>query len=73
MVSPPTTTWSACTTCASAPKMSSRGATTPGSAVQPFGNGMLANNHWKWFHVLEDELSYRGQIRLIRKRPPPRG
>ena len=25
------------------------------------------NNHWKWFHVLEDEINHRGQIRLIRK------
>ena len=23
------------------------------------------NNYWKWFHVFEDELSHRGQIRLI--------
>ena len=25
------------------------------------------NNHWKWFHVLEDEVNHRGQIRIIRK------
>ncbi len=25
------------------------------------------NNHWKWFHVLEDEVNHRGQIRVIRK------
>ena len=25
------------------------------------------NNHWKWFHVLEDEINHRGQIRIIRK------
>ena len=25
------------------------------------------NNHWKWFHVLEDEINHRGQIRVIRK------
>jgi uncharacterized damage-inducible protein DinB len=30
----------------------------------------VANNHWKWFHVMEDELNHRGQIRLIRKRLP---
>ena len=23
------------------------------------------NNYWKWFHVFEDELNHRGQIRLI--------
>ena len=25
------------------------------------------NNHWKWFHVLEDEVNHRGQIRIIKK------
>ena len=38
--------------------------------VHPFGNAKLANQHFKWFHVLEDELSHRGQIVLIRKRLP---
>ena len=27
----------------------------------------FANQHWAWFHVLEDEVSHRGQIRLLRK------
>lgn len=27
-----------------------------------------ANNYFKWFHVLEDEINHRGQIRFIRKR-----
>lgn len=31
------------------------------------GEGIVANNHMHWFHVLEDEVSHRGQIRLIRK------
>lgn len=35
-----------------------------------FDDGVVANNHWKWFHVFEDELSHRGQIRIIRKRLP---
>lgn len=26
-----------------------------------------ANNYFKWFHVFEDELNHRGQIRLIKK------
>lgn len=26
-----------------------------------------ANNYFKWFHVFEDELSHRGQIRMIKK------
>lgn len=25
------------------------------------------NHHWAWFHVMEDEVNHRGQIRLIRK------
>jgi uncharacterized damage-inducible protein DinB len=29
-----------------------------------------ANNHWKWFHVCEDELNHRGQIRWLVKRLP---
>lgn len=24
------------------------------------------NQHWAWFHVMEDEVSHRGQVRLIR-------
>lgn len=36
----------------------------------PFWGGLLANNYFKWFHVFEDELNHRGQIRLIRKRLP---
>lgn len=26
-----------------------------------------SNHHWAWFHVLEDEVSHRGQIRILRK------
>ncbi len=29
-----------------------------------------ANNYFKWFHVFEDELNHRGQIRWLRKRLP---
>lgn len=25
------------------------------------------NQHWAWFHVMEDEVSHRGQIRIIHK------
>ena len=28
------------------------------------------NAHWAWFHVLEDEISHRGQIRWLRARIP---
>ncbi len=34
----------------------------------PFSKGLPANNFFKWFHVMEDELSHRGQIRWLRKR-----
>jgi uncharacterized damage-inducible protein DinB len=34
----------------------------------PFWGGQLANNHFKWFHVLEDEINHRGQMRWLRKR-----
>jgi len=34
----------------------------------PFWNNLTANNYFKWFHVFEDELNHRGQIRMIRKR-----
>jgi uncharacterized damage-inducible protein DinB len=33
----------------------------------PFWRGKQANNYFKWFHVFEDELNHRGQIRLIKK------
>jgi uncharacterized damage-inducible protein DinB len=33
-----------------------------------FWDNKKANNYFKWFHVLEDEIHHRGQIRLLRKR-----
>jgi uncharacterized damage-inducible protein DinB len=36
----------------------------------PFWEGLPANNYFKWFHVFEDELNHRGQIRWLRKRAP---
>jgi hypothetical protein len=38
----------------------------------PFWDDRPANNYFKWFHVFEDELSHRGQIRWLRKRLNPR-
>ena len=35
-----------------------------------FWNGRQANNYFKWFHVFEDELNHRGQIRWLRHRLP---
>ncbi|WP_213528236.1 DUF664 domain-containing protein [Paenibacillus sp. J31TS4] len=34
----------------------------------PFWYDKQANNYFKWFHVIEDELSHRGQIRWLRRR-----
>ena len=36
----------------------------------PFWSGLPANNYFKWFHVFEDEINHRGQIRWLRKRLP---
>ncbi|MED4206711.1 DinB family protein [Neobacillus mesonae] len=33
----------------------------------PFWWNRPANNFFKWFHVFEDELNHRGQIRIIKK------
>ena len=30
------------------------------------------NAHWAWFHVAEDEINHRGQIRWLRARLPRR-
>lgn len=30
------------------------------------------NHHWAWFHVMEDEVSHRGQIRILRKHVAPK-
>lgn len=35
----------------------------------PFWNA-TGNNYFCWFHVLEDEINHRGQIRILRKRLP---
>lgn len=35
---------------------------------EPFWQDKPANHSFMWFHVLEDELSHRGQIRLLKKR-----
>lgn len=33
----------------------------------PYWGGEPMNKYFKWFHVFEDELNHRGQIRLIKK------
>lgn len=30
-------------------------------------NGVAFNNYYLWFHVLEDEISHRGQIRMMKR------
>lgn len=37
--------------------------------VVPFGEA-TANYYFMWFHVFEDEVNHRGQIRWLRKRLP---
>jgi uncharacterized damage-inducible protein DinB len=41
--------------------------------TRPFWGGHLANMHFVWFHVFEDEISHRGQIRWLRRRLPRTG
>ncbi|MCR3921264.1 MAG: DinB family protein [Firmicutes bacterium] len=38
------------------------------SVPEPRYGNRLVNYYYRWFHVFEDELNHRGQIRLIRKR-----
>lgn len=33
----------------------------------PWWEDEISNNYFKWFHVFEDEISHRGQIRIIKK------
>lgn len=30
----------------------------------------ITNNYWRWYHVLEDEISHRGQMIWLKKRIP---
>ncbi|NHM33048.1 DinB family protein [Neobacillus terrae] len=30
-------------------------------------NGLPYNHYWMWFHVMEDEINHRGQIRMIKR------
>jgi hypothetical protein len=30
-------------------------------------NGLAYNHYWMWFHVIEDEVSHRGQIKLLKR------
>lgn len=36
----------------------------------PFWNEKPANYYFQWFHVFEDEINHRGQIRWLRQRLP---
>lgn len=35
-------------------------------------NGVSHNNYWLWYHVMEDEINHRGQIRMIKRMLAPR-
>ncbi len=37
---------------------------------RPVGPAPALNAHWAWFHVAEDEINHRGQIRWLRARLP---
>lgn len=39
---------------------------------QPLETIGVMNAHWAWFHVAEDEINHRGQIRWLRTRLPKR-
>ncbi|OMF54875.1 hypothetical protein BK139_18380 [Paenibacillus sp. FSL R5-0490] len=32
-----------------------------------WSNGVPFNNYWFWYHVMEDEISHRGQIRVLKR------
>ena len=38
---------------------------------QPLPAAPQMNAHWAWFHVADDEINHRGQIRWLRNRLPP--
>lgn len=40
---------------------------------EPLTASPRLNAHWAWFHVAEDEISHRGQIRWLRARLPTVG
>lgn len=43
---------------------------TDGWLEQPMKVMPAMNAHWAWFHVYEDEINHRGQIRWLRARLP---
>lgn len=40
---------------------------------RPLSSDPEVNPHWAWFHVMEDEINHRGQIRWLRSRLPSSG
>ena len=40
---------------------------------RPLARAPHMNAHWAWFHVAEDEINHRGQIRWLRARLPVDG
>jgi uncharacterized damage-inducible protein DinB len=41
--------------------------------IDEYHNGEPINRYFKWFHVFEDELNHRGQIRWLKKRAVGKG
>jgi uncharacterized damage-inducible protein DinB len=41
--------------------------------IDEYHNGEPINRYFKWFHVFEDELNHRGQIRWLKKRAVDKG
>ncbi|QOR67841.1 DinB family protein [Cytobacillus suaedae] len=37
------------------------------SVEKKWDNGVPHNNYWLWYHVMEDEISHRGQIRILKR------
>jgi uncharacterized damage-inducible protein DinB len=46
------------------------GARDDGWLERSLGHMPEMNAHWAWFHVMEDEVGHRGQIRWLRSRIP---
>lgn len=37
------------------------------SEEKKWDNGIPHNNYWLWYHVMEDEINHRGQIRILKR------
>ncbi|MDZ5471441.1 DinB family protein [Bacillus sp. 31A1R] len=37
------------------------------SVEKKWDNGVAHNHYWLWYHVMEDEINHRGQIRILKR------